>query len=406
MIKELFVKIKSVDKKYIVIIILAFILIISFIIYKIIFNEKLQYTIQSGFIEKVSENQAITILNENIVQTNNSTTIVPVVEEGKRVFSGERISIYKNSEYEEYLAKINKMDSQIETLIKDLPATYSSDVASIEQEIANLTKESKKITSYVKMQEYKKNIDELSKRKVTLLSELSPQGSKIRELIKEREEYENKSNKSGNNIFSNTSGIVSYKVDTLENNEYINNISNISIEQIEDLYFKYSQNNINKFGIKIVDNYKAYIILKESKGENDQYIVEGKKYTLRIIEKNYKEIVGKLIKVIEDENSNYIVFEMTNNIEDIYNMRFVGIEIVWKKTENLEVPLNGLKYNQDKNYYYVIALKYGNYVEIPVKIMLSNESNAIIDNLEDEELELLGIKKEYSIKLYDRIILE
>lgn len=87
-------------------------------------------------------------------------------------------------------------------------------------------------------------------------------------------------------------------------------------------------------------------------------------------------------------------------------MRFVSIEIVWKKTQSLSIPLNGLKYNQDKDYYYVIALKYGEYVKIPIKVLLSNESMALIDNLEDEEFENLGLKKEYTIKLYDRIILE
>ncbi len=406
MIRDIFNKLKSIDKKYIFIIILAFILIISFIVYKIVFNEKIQYTIQNGFIEKVSENQAITVLNENIVQTDSSLTIVPVIEEGKRVSKGERISIYKNAEYEEYLKKINQMDSQIETLIKDLPSTYSSDVASIEQEILKLAKESLNTTSYVKMQEYKKNIDELSKKKVTLLSELSPQGSKIRELIKEREEYESKSNKSGSNIFANSGGIVSYKIDTLENNEYINNISDINIDNIENLYLQYSQNNVNKFGIKIVDNYKAYLIVREPKGENDKYIYEGKKYTLRLIEQNYKEFSGKLIKYLENENSNYVVFEITNNVEDIYNTRFIGVEIVWKRTENLLIPLNALRYNQEKNYYYVNALKYGNYVDIPVKLLLSNDNTAIIDNFDDEELQSLEIEKTYDIKLYDRIVLE
>ena len=187
--KEFFSKIKKIEKKYIFITLVILLFVVGFIVYKFVFNEKVQYTVVSGYVEKVSENQGLVILDEEVVNTQNDSAIIPIIEEGKRASKDEVVAKYKNAEYDEYLNKINDMDKQIETLIKDLPVSYSSDVSAIDQEISKLSVESMKITSYIKMQEYKKQIDELSKKKVTLLSELSPSGSKIRELTEQRQKY-------------------------------------------------------------------------------------------------------------------------------------------------------------------------------------------------------------------------
>ena len=180
MIKRIIEEIKSIEKKYIIIAIIIILAVISFIVYKIEFNAKLQYVINSGYIEKVSENQGIIALSETVMDINSSTSIIPIIEEGKRTSKGEVVATYKNKEYEDYIKKIEQMDLEIETLINDLPLTYSADVSAVDKEISDISIKSMKIASYVKMQEYKKKIDELCKKKVSLLSDLSPEGSKIR----------------------------------------------------------------------------------------------------------------------------------------------------------------------------------------------------------------------------------
>ena len=61
--------------------------------------------------------------------------------------------MYKNSEYDEYLSSIAELDKVIQTLIVDLPTSYSNDVASIDSQITTLAKQAKEETSYIKMQE-------------------------------------------------------------------------------------------------------------------------------------------------------------------------------------------------------------------------------------------------------------
>lgn len=397
---------KKLNKKYIIVIGTILLVVALIILYKIIFRDKIQYVVNNGYIEKTSEVYGLVALDESVVKTDESQTIVPIIEEGKRASKGEAIAIYRNSEYNEYLEKINTMDMQIETLVKDLPTSYSSDVNDINKEISNLINEGKNITSYVKMQELKTKIDELSTKKVKLISDLSPEGSKIRELIEQRENYENSSKNSKSNIKAITGGIVSYKLDNLEDKIDFKNISKIGISNINEYFDTFSSTLVSHFGIKVVNNYNAYIISKQKKGENDEYISDGKTYTIKIIDDNYKEIEGTIVLHLSDEEYNYIVFEVTNNIEDIYEERINNFEVVWKKISGLTVPKNSLKYDEQKEYYYVVALKYGNYENIPVKIEMEDDTSAIINKMKNEEKEKLGLNVKYDISLYDRIIVE
>ena len=90
--------IKKIEKKYIFLIIVIFIFILAFVIYKFIFNEKVQYTVISGYVEKVSENQGLIALDEEVINTENNLTMIPIVEEGKRAFKGN-IFAYDETNY-------------------------------------------------------------------------------------------------------------------------------------------------------------------------------------------------------------------------------------------------------------------------------------------------------------------
>lgn len=398
--------IKKINKKYFVLVFMFIVLVSSFIVYKFVFNQKKQYTINSGFIEKLSENQGALVLDETIVEVENKSSIIPVIEEGKRTATGEVIATYRDKEYEEYITKIEQMGSEIETLINDLPLTYSADVSAIDKEISNISSLAYKTSSYVKMQEYKKNIDELCKKKVSLLSDLSPDGSKIRELTELRNKYEEESKKTGNNIKATTSGIVSYKVDSLEGYVKKDGVYALTVESIEDILNKYSSNSSNNFGIKVIDNYQAFLIIKEERGKNDEYMTIDKKYTIRIIDDNYSEITGKIVNIVQNDDYNYVIFEINNNIESIYDNRLISAQVVWKRVEGLAIPIKALNYDEDNRYYFVTTLKYGEYVNIPVEVSMSNDLIAIINNMDSAKKEEMKIEDTYNIKLYDRIVIE
>ena len=67
-----------------------------------------------------------------------------------------------------------------------------------------------------KIQTYKKEINTALTKKAKLTGDLSPSGSYINELISKRSKYEEQLNSGSEYIEATVSGLVSYKVDGLE----------------------------------------------------------------------------------------------------------------------------------------------------------------------------------------------
>lgn len=395
------------NKHNILVVIMIIAIITSIVIYKKYLNVKTTYTVVNGYIEKTTDSIGMVLKKEEIVELNNKEVAIPIVEENKRVAKGDTIAIYRNEKYEEYLNSIEELDKTIQTLILDLPASYSNDVASIDAKITSLAKEAKKETSYIKMQEYKTKIDELSYKKVLILGERSPEGSKVRELIEQREQVENESlSIEANNILAPVSGVATYKIDELENFINFDDILNYDITKMEEIISKYKSSNISNFGIKIVDNYKAYILIKEEKSENDEYIEIGKKYSLKFGEKGIDSITAELVKSVENNGYNYIIFKVENGIENLVDLRTITTEVVWKKVFGMAVPKTAINKNEEKGYNYVTLVYGTQYIEVPINIIIESDNVCIVDNLSKEEKEKFGISTTFILELYDKLLIE
>ncbi len=393
-------------KKNIFFIIAIILIAISILLYKVVFKSKSTYTVINGYVEKISDTAGIVLKDESIIELKNNTSAAPVIEQGRRVSKNNVIATYKSSSYENYLSQIEQIDNDIQTLVKDLPITYSVDVSNIENEISEITKQSSKTTSYLKMQEYKSKVDELANKKVIILGQLSPAGSKIRELIEKREKIEEENRHSNDNIKAPKSGVVTYKLDNLENQIDISNVLKLTISEIDNLFDKYSSNNLNNFGIKIVNNFLAYFVVKIENGEYDNYIKDGKIYTIKINEKKSIEFSSKLVKSLKDDKNNYLIFEIDNGIENIIDHRLVNLEIIWDKKEGMAVLKDAIKRNEQNTYDYVTVVNGGEYLHVPVKIISSNEGICIVDNFTTEEKKELGIEdNKNKINLYDILVI-
>lgn len=398
--------VSNITKKNLLIIFATIAVIVGVVIYKVGFKSKSTYTVRNGYVEKVSDVTGIVLKEEMIIPLQNNTSAVPIVEQGKRVGKDEVIATYKSANYDKYLKEIEQVDSDIQTLIKDLPATYSVDVANIESEISELTRQAVKTTSYLKMQEYKSKIDELAYKKVNILGQLSPSGSKIRELIEKRQEMEEINKSSHDNIKATKSGVVTYKIDGLENAFDFNKALEFTKKDYEIMFEKYKNNNSNDFGIKIVNNYLAYLAIQIPKEENAEYIKEGRTYTIKTNEKESIEFLGKLVRILPTEKDNYVLFEITDGIENLVDHRTVNLEVIWDKTEGIAVLKNAIKRNEQNTYDYVTVVNGGEYLHVPIKIISENEGICIVDNFTSEEKEQLGIKdNKNKISLYDILVI-
>lgn len=390
-----------------VIIVLTIILIfIIFYISKKEFSKKTIYTVINGNIESSEETNIYLLKKETIVDYDKNQSVTDIIDQGKRASRYEAVATYKNDSYDDYQRQIEDIDKQIQTLVKDLPLTYSADISNIDDKILKYSNEVQGTTSYLKIQEYKTKLDELAYKKITILANSSPDSSAIRDLVAKRENLVNLSKTSDQNIISPVSGIVTYKIDGLEGVISYDEILNYSASELENLISMYDSNTNNEFGIKIIDNFGAYFLVKTPSGKYDEYIKEGKNYKIRVSDFENLVLTATLIKNINDSGYNYSLFEIHNEIDSLVDYRKLSCEIVWNTIEGMAVPLNAIYTDEVNNYPYVLMVYGTDYVKVPINIVSKSDSIALVENVDKEVYEKYNLDTTFILELYDELVIE
>lgn len=336
--------------------------------------------------------KAYIMTDETVVNFNNNDTIIITADDLKRVVKNDVVGIYKNNEYDEYLNKLNQMDLEIKEKLMSLPTIYSNEVILIDNEIDYIVNSIKKETSYLKINEYKSKLDELSYKKAVAISNLTPSGEEIKRLIKVRDEYKSSILNNSNNIKSPISGSIIYKLDGLENK--FNYTDKISDNNINEIIKEYSSKKDKNFGIKIVDNYKAIIITNKISNE---YVNIGREYNIELLDKNVT-IQATLIK----NTSKYNIFEVKNKVENLIDTRMTNIKVIWKEISGLAINKKDVKVVNDVSYVTILSLN--KYIDIPIKIISEKDENVLVQNYSKDEKEELKISETRNLNMYDRIV--
>ena len=390
----------SINKIYVIAICVLLVIIAIVLVYYIKTSSN-NYLVEKGMINNTEIVNGFVIKDEATITKDQSKILVPVISENTRVSKGDIIATYKGEEYTNYEETLKEMDKEILELMKDLPTVYSSEVDTIESVIYSLIKSSENESSYNKMQEYKQKINSYINKRANIIGELSPKGAKIKTLINKRNKYEQNAKKSNDNIIAPKGGIVLYSADSLEKKLTVKNIDKLSYDSIQELVKTNKVKDNSK--IKVVNNYEAYIVIKADK-KNLGYMLEGFSYKIRLIENNDIEIDAVLYKLEQNEDSVDVYFKVSNQIEELVNIRDSEFEIIWDSYEGFLIPISGL--TKQENIYYVTIINYSSFEKIPVKIKIQNDGFAIVRNYTQEELEELNIERNYELKLYDRVILK
>ena len=390
------------------IIVIAVILLVFIIVYKSkdVFTHKTIYTVVNGDLESMTETNLYLLKSENIVDYNKEESITAIVDQGKRASKYEAIATYQNESYEDYQNQIAQIDKQIQSLIKDMPETHSADITGIENKILKYASELQGTTSYSKIQEYKAKLDELAYKKITILANSSPEDSAIRDLISKREELVRLSKTSENTIWTDRSGIVTYKLDGLEGILDYGNITNYSAQDLDNIIEKYNTNGNNEFGIKIVNNFNAYLLVKTPKGENDEYIKEGRTYNIRVADLENTTLKVRLTKNIAEGDYNYSIFEIQNEIDSLVDYRKLSCEVIWNTISGMAVPLNAIYHDDEQNYDYVLMVYGTDYKRVAVNIKRKSDSIAIVENVDKSTAESYGLDTSFVLEMYDELVIE
>ncbi len=398
-------------KKIVAIIISIFIIIyIIYAIFLLVFNPSNIYILTKGELYAEDETVGYIIRDEQVIRDDeNSSGIYKIASEGQKVAKDEYVFRYYKESEKELTEKINEVDYQIQELLEKEKIKPSADIKVIENQIEEKLNNLNYLSNYQEIRESKDNIEELISKKINYIAELTD-NVEIKKYIQQRKEYENQLINGASYKTATMSGVVSYKVDGLEDKLKVNNFSELTDTFLESLDLKTGQiiSSSNEYG-KVIDNFKCYIAVVINSELAKQAKV-GDKVTLRI--STTEDDDAEIVQINEGSGNRTIIFELNNMSQNLINYRKIAIDIIWWEKNGYKVPNKAIftkNFNgQDLNY--IIRNKNGVQTEILVKVEKQNDKFSIISSYDSSELQELGIDEDYiknykKISNYDEIVL-
>ncbi len=389
------------------------ILIISSIIFgvysisKLIIEPTDIIVIKNGEVYSEESSTGYIIREETLIEENSAKQLVQIKTEGEKVAKGEVVFRYNTSNENELNKQIEELTMQIQEALEGETDLFSSDIKALENQIESKLTGIDKKNDIQNIKEDKNDISTYITKKAKIAGSLSKSGTYINSLIAEKEKLEEQVELNAEYVYAPEGGVISYRIDNLEEQFATDDFSYITADYLENLHLKTGQviNTSNNIG-KIVDNYKCYIATVLS-SEEAQNIDVNKKVTLRL--SNEDTVKAKIVyKNSENKNEIIIVFEINDKVEDLIKYRKIPVDVIWWEVEGLKIPKDTIYY--DDGLAYVVRNRAGYFDKLLVKIVEENDDYCIVNNYETEELKKLGLTTEEiraykKINLYDEIVL-
>lgn len=396
-------------KKIILFIVLA--VLVSYIVYTLYLLIKQPtdtFTVEEGNLYLEETDIGYIIRDEQVVKGENyKNGMEQIIAEGEKAGKDEAIFRYYSNNEENLKQKIDELDIKIQEAMSTENAFVNTETKLLENQIDEKMKDINKITDVDKLEEVKKEINDLVSQKARIAGENSPQGSYLKKLIEERKGYEEQLNSGAEYVTAPKSGIVSYKVDGLEETLTPDCFSELSKEYLESLNLQTGKviATSNECG-KVIDNFSCYIVTI-SKSENAKQAKVGDKVKVRL--SNNEEISAEIVNIANDsEDETLIMLEVNKQIEELTKYRKISFDLIWWDAQGLKVPNQAIARIDDLDY--VVRSRAGYLSKILVKVTRVGESYSIVEPYESEELKDLGYSNEEiagykKISLYDEILL-
>lgn len=381
---------------------------IIYTIYLLIKRPTNTFTVEEGKLYQEEIDIGYVIRNEKVVIGEKyKNGMMQIKAEGERAAKDENIFRYYSSNEETLKQKIADLDTKIQEVMMSDNSLFSSDMKLLENQIDEKVADISQITDATKLAEYKKQINDLVTKKAQIAGDLSPKGSYLNQLIEERKNYESQLNSGAEYVTAPMSGIVSYKVDGLEEVLTPENFSSLSKEYLESLELKTGKivANSEESG-KVIDNFSCYIATISSSEEAKNAEI-GQKIKIRL--SNNVEIPAEITNIMKEADEEVvIILKIEKQIEELINYRKISFDLIWWSDSGLKVPNQAIV--EANNLKYVVRNRAGYLSKILVKVKKQGEKYSIVESYSTEELTDLGfsnqeIVKYKKISLYDEILL-
>ena len=402
---------KKINKLELFGILVFFIAIVSYIMSGIIGlmkNPSSTVIVKEGTVTKEETVAGIIIRDETIVHGKNiKNGMQHIVDEGEKVAVGDPVFKYYSDDESNTKAKIAELDNKINIAISENnQILYSSSTKLIDSQILDKIKEIPDINNVQMLKENKRNVSSLVLKKARLAGDLSPSGSSLKQLIDERSKLEKQINDGAEYIKAEKSGIVSYRIDGLEEKLTNDDFSKYTKDYIKKLNLKVGDIvPVNNEKGKIINNFKCNIAVI-SKTQEAKSAKEGQR--LSIVLPNAQTVKGKIVRINREGNNGDVVLiiEFDEGIESLSIYREISVDLIWWDRVGNKIPnsaiftVNGLSY--------VIRNNNGYNEYVLVKVLKQSDEYSIVSNYSLVELKELNVKQNVmtSLLLYDELVLK
>ena len=368
------------------------------------------FTLEEGTLYSEETNVGYIIRDEVVIQGENyKNGMEKIKAEGEKVAVNEAVFRYYTKNEDTLKERIAELDTKIQEAMANEKDLYTADMKSLETQIDQKLIELSSITDTTTLEEYKKEINEMITKKANIAGELSPQGSYLKQLIEERKNYETELNSGAEYINSSKSGVVSYKVDGLEDvlKPTEECFSTLSKEYLENLDLNTGKiiPTSDESG-KIIDNTYCYIATISNTEEAKNAEVGD---DIRVRLPSGSEVSAEITYILQEENDDRVlILRINKGVEELISYRKISFDLIWWSETGLKVPNQAIVRENDLAY--VVRNRAGYLNKILVKVKREGENYSIVEAYDTEELKELGFSNEEiisykKISLYDEVIL-
>ena len=347
--------------------------------------------------------------DETILQGENyKNGMVQIVSEGQRIGKDKPAFRYYSSGESEILSEIDTLDAEINASLESSGITiFSTDITNLENQIEKTVESMYNTNNLEEIQDKISELDTYITKKTKIAGNLSPADSRVKTLIEQRNSLESQLSSSSEVINSPAAGMISYRIDGLEDVLGVNDFSYLNTEFLESLDTRAGATiSTNSEKGKVVDNFECYIA-SSLNSEKASVAEVGDKVMLKL--PSSEEVEAKIEYIVEEEDDKrVVVFKITSNVEELLEYRKIYVDIVWWSYKGLKISNGAILEENDISY--IQRSKAGYTEKIYVKVLRQNDTYSIVENYTDEELEELGFDEKYiknrkELNVYDEILM-
>ncbi|MGL5506626.1 MAG: HlyD family efflux transporter periplasmic adaptor subunit [Paraclostridium sp.] len=360
--------------------------------------------ISSEKIEESIRKKGLLIRDEYVINSSMSGKIEGYFSEGDKVKKSDKVAyVYNSNINKDNVKELKNLENEVIEIKEGQTSLIKSDMDKVNKEIkVNRDQiQNKILEGNLSIGKETSDLEILIADKNKLLkSDLNSKPIKNKE--EEINTLSKKIEKNSDVLTTNKSGVISYKFDGNESKYNIENISELTIDDIENTNDEYidilTDGNI-KSGepvARVINNTKQYLAIVVEKEE----IKKLEENSSVIICNGNTRINAKLHNIFTEEDRKIVVFEISEQNIEINDTRVAEFDIIYKSIEGIKIPKKCIVEDNKKQGVYIVS-ETGNAKFVEIKgISYENEEFIVIDYYKNK---IDGIK---TVDIYDEIILE